>query len=213
MPSSRGSRIARLEGLIDFERSARPSLPSRTARPRSERSGAPDPSQDAAKLPMVWSPIRSDDLLRRSEEVDPGVVFEIEGRVLLRVPEGDRGGLLRPLPLRRWVRRVDLGRVPAILIDQEDVLGLRQQLELGDGVFPPRGLATRQRAAAFRSSDCRDPSRTCGPRRYRDSSGRRPFACTRSSGRAATSTSAPAAVWSSVHSCSPSGSRTWTKTE
>ncbi len=73
------------------------------------------------------------------------VEVEIEQRVLLRVLERERRVLLRPLPLDRGVVLGDFGRVPAVLEHHEQVLGLRQQLQLRHLVGALPDVLARQR--------------------------------------------------------------------
>ena len=80
-------------------------------------------------------------LLRRGEQIGTRIKLEIEGRILLWIAESDRGVLLRPLPLGSRIVWVDLRWMPAVPVDQEDILGLRQQRELSNLVLMPGCLA------------------------------------------------------------------------
>ena len=131
-------------------------------------------------------------LLRRGEQIGTRVKLEIEGRILLWIAESDRGVLLRPLPFGSRIVGVDLRRMPAVPVDQEDVLGLRQQRELSNLVLVPGCLARSEgQALASRRVVKTEPDDRLAD--VRDSSERRSSGCTRPADPAARSTSASAA--------------------
>ena len=77
------------------------------------------------------------------------VRLQVHDDVLLRVLEGDDGVLLGPHALEARVLGRGLGAVPALLVDEEDVLRLREQLHLAHRVLAQaRVLALERHALA-----------------------------------------------------------------
>ncbi len=73
------------------------------------------------------------DGLRMPEEIRTPVDVEIEPDIALGILERQHGAVLGPLPvgLDGEFSLRDLARMPAVLVDQEDVLGLRDEIERG----------------------------------------------------------------------------------
>ena len=150
------------------------------------------PPLSAAKDSTAWLAGIDGDLLRMvAKNVGPRVKLQVERDVALRVLEREHRGLLGPLPLEPGLSGAKLGGMPAALLDEEDVLGRRQELERrrpcrharSRSCRLPFGPIKRQPLVALVEADL--------DRRLADVRGHRhedACACTRRSGRASTAT-------------------------